>query len=343
MTRSWRLIVPVLLLAAGGGLGLLAGQPEAQQRNLLLAKKVDAPPVLDGMMDDLWRQAQPVTVKVVGGRNLPGGTTDVTLRAVYTADMIYFLVQYKDPTESLRRAPWQKQADGSWKKPRDPNDRGGDNNLYYEDKCAWIWNISSPAFESRGCLSACHTGEGKPFGNKYTRDAGELLDMWHWKGVRTGTVGQIDDQYVDSTRYDKERSPNAGRKSDPKTGGGYDDNVSADKKGPKFALPGNRPAPPYWILDGEKEALDDSRYKAGGEVPGIVVAPFTGDRGDIAAKHVWKDGMRTIEISRRLVTGSGFDVQFSDLKKPYAFGVAVFDNAQVRHAYSPGVLKLVFE
>ena len=27
----------------------------------------------------------------------------------------------------------------------------------------------------------------------------------------------------------------------------------------------------------------------------------------------------------------------------YAFGVAVFDNAQVRHAYSPGVLKMKFE
>ncbi|HTO12592.1 MAG TPA: hypothetical protein VMQ51_13545 [Candidatus Binatia bacterium] len=25
------------------------------------------------------------------------------------------------------------------------------------------------------------------------------------------------------------------------------------------------------------------------------------------------------------------------------FGVAVFDNAQVRHAYTPGVLKLTFE
>ena len=29
--------------------------------------------------------------------------------------------------------------------------------------------------------------------------------------------------------------------------------------------------------------------------------------------------------------------------KEYAFGVAVFDNAQVRHAYSPGALKLKFE
>jgi len=36
-------------------------------------------------------------------------------------------------------------------------------------------------------------------------------------------------------------------------------------------------------------------------------------------------------------------VQFTDMKQEYAFGVAVFDNAQVRHAYTPGVLRLKFE
>jgi Ethylbenzene dehydrogenase len=72
------------------------------------------------------------------------------------------------------------------------------------------------------------------------------------------------------------------------------------------------------------------------------VAPFTGDRGDIQAKGVWKDGVWTLEIARKRVTGSEFDVQF-DAKKEYAFGVAVFDGAQVRHAYSPGVLKMVLE
>jgi hypothetical protein len=194
--------------------------------------------------------------------------------------MVYFLAQYKDPTDSVQRGPWVKQADGSWQKLKDPNDKGGDNNLYYEDKMAVIWDISSPAFEQRGCFSACHTGEGKPFGNKYTKDAGERLDMWHFKSVRTGSVGQTDDQYVDATRYDPDKSPNAGRKTEPKTGGGYVDNVSDDKKGPKFALKGNKPAPPYWIVDTNKEPFDDSKYKAGDEVPGIVVAPFTGDRGD---------------------------------------------------------------
>ena len=337
---KWLVVATMLVL----GIGLLAySAPSMAQQNVLVAKKAAAGPTLDGTMKDAWNQAPAFSFKVVGGRNLPGGSTEGTLRALYTNDTVYFLLQYKDATESVRRAPWQKQADGSWKKLKDPADKGGDDNIYYEDKFAILWNISSPAFEQRGCLSACHTGEGKPYGNKYTKDAGERLDMWHWKGVRTGPVGQIDDQWVDNTRYDKDKAPEAGRKADPKTGCGYNDNVSDDKKGPKFALKGNKPAPPYWIVDSEKEAFDDSKYKAGDEVPGIIIAPFTGDRADIAAKYSYKDGVRTVEFSRKLVTGSEFDVQFSDLKKEYAFGVAVFDNAQVRHGYSTGVFKLKFE
>ena len=343
MTRLWKWMLPVLALGCAVGLGLAVGPTDAQQKNLLLARKVAAAPGLDGTLDPAWQAVQPLTVKAVGGRNFPGGSTEVSVRAVYTADTVYFLVQYKDETDSVRRTPWVKQADGSWLKLKDPNDKGEDNNLYYEDKWAILWNISSPAFEQRGCLSACHTGEGKPYGNKYTASAGERLDMWHLKGVRTAPVGQVDDQYVDSTRYDKDKAAGAGRKSDPRTGGGYADNQTEDKKGPKFALPGNKPAPPYWIVDAEKEPFDDSKYKAGDEVPGIVVAPFTGDRGDISAKVVYKDGVRTSVVWRKLVTGSEYDVQFDDLKKEYAFGVAVFDNAQVRHAYTPGVLKMKFE
>jgi hypothetical protein len=310
---------------------------------LMVARKAAAPPAAEPALDAGWRAVEPLTVKLNGGRNLPGGSTEVTLRAQYTADMVYFLVQYKDPTESFKRSPWVKEADGSWKKAKDPADKGGDNNLVYEDKFGVIWNISSPAFEQRGCMGACHVGEGKPYGNKYLPSPNERADMWHWKSVRTGSVGQIDDQYLDGTRYDAEKSPNAGRKNEPKTGGGYTDNVSEDKKGPRFALPGNKPAPPYWILDAEKTPVDAGAYKPGAEVPSIIVAPFTGDRGDVTAKSAWKDGVWTIAIARKRVTGSEFDVQFDDPKRDYAFGVAVFDNAQVRHAFHTGVLKLKFE
>src|SRR6266542_2273999 len=306
MKHSWKWILPMVVL--GLAIGLRVGQGDAQQKNVVVATKVAAAPALDGTLDAAWKAAQPLTVKAVGGRNLPGGSTEVSLRAVYSGDTVYFLMQYKDETDSVRRSPWQKQADGSWKQLKDPSDKGGDNNLYYEDKWAMIWNISSPAFEQKGCFAACHTGEGKPFGNKYLPNPGERADIWHMKGVRTGTVGQFDDQYLDATRYDKDKAP-----------------------------------PPYWIVDAEKEAFDDSKYKAGDEVPGIIVAPFTGDRGDIGAKVSWKDGVRTVVFWRKLVTGSEYDVQFSDMKKPYAFGVAVFDNAQVRHAFTPGVLKMTFE
>jgi hypothetical protein len=339
----WRAI-PTVMVAV---LPLLALLPwpaaHAQQSNKLVSRKVAAAPATDGSLDQQWTSAPALTVRAVGGKNFPGGGTDITLRSVATSDTIYVQLQYKDATQSLRRSPWQKQADGSWKKLADPADKGGDNNLYYEDKVAMIWNISSAAFEQRGCMAACHTGEGKPYGNKYLPGADERADIWHLKGVRTGVIGQADDQYLDGTRYDKDKAPEAGRKSDPKTGGGYADNIASDNTMPKFALPGNKPAPPYWIVDGEKEPFDDTKYKTGDEVPGIIVAPFTGDRGDISATVSWKDGMYTIVMWRKLVTGSAYDVQFNDPRKQYAFGVAVFDNAQVRHAYVPSVLKLVFE
>src|SRR6266545_3099024 len=166
MKRSWAVLM-MLLLVAGVAIGLSTPALEAQQRNLLVSKQTAAPPALDGTLDAAWDAAVPLTVKVVGGRNLPGGTTDVTLRSLHAGDSIYFHVQYRDATESMRRGPWIKQADGSWQQAKDP----------------------------------------------------------------------------------------------------------------KFALKGNRPAPPYWIVDAEKEPFDDSKYKAGDEVPGIIVAPFTGDRG----------------------------------------------------------------
>ncbi len=89
----------------------------------------------------------------------------------------------------------------------------------------------------------------------------------------------------------------------------------------------------YWLLEGNKAPFDDSKFQPGDEVASIMVAPFTGDRGDIATGMMWKDGKWTVEIARKLTTNGKFDVQFSDLSKKYGVGVAVFDNAQVRHAY----------
>ena len=52
----------------------------------------------------------------------------------------------------------------------------------------------------------------------------------------------------------------------------------------QFGAKGNKSAPPYWILDQEKEPFDESKSKSGNEVAGILVAPLVGNRGDISAK-----------------------------------------------------------
>jgi len=64
MSRSWKWTLPALLVVAGVALGLFVGQPEAQQKNVLVSKKVAAGPTLDGMMKDAYKDAPPLTVKV---------------------------------------------------------------------------------------------------------------------------------------------------------------------------------------------------------------------------------------------------------------------------------------
>lgn len=331
---------------------------------LTAVKVANAPRLVAGAADPAWAKAKPLAVQLSGGENFKGGATTAKLKAVYTADTLYLLVQYADPTESVRRSPYVKQADGTWKKLSDPNDKGGDNNKFYEDKLALIWNVgnSIQGFAEQGCMVACHAGEeGKPYGNKYLANAGEIGDIWHLKSIRTGYIGQVDDQYVDNTRFDKEKSPEAGRKSDPKTGGGYADVKLVDGK-PEFmhksGLPATAKAPAklasaakrgpatggsaYYIKDDEKVAFDDSKFKPGDEVASIVVAPFSGDRGDISANIGWKQGQWTMVFARKLVTGGKYDVQFDNLGATYDFGIAAFDNAQVRHAFHTGAIHLKF-
>jgi hypothetical protein len=334
MNTLRRTAIALAVIAIAG----CAGQQQtAVPPNTLLAAKVSTAPSLQaGAADRAWANAAPLAIELNGGENFGGkGSTTATLKAVYTADTLYMLVQYADPTNSLRRGPFQKQPDGTWKKLADPKNKGGDDNVYYEDKWAFLWPIdnSVKGFNQNGCMVACHLGEDKPYGNKYTASAGEMLDMWHMKGSRTAPLGYVDDQYTDHTRYDAKNAPNAGRKSDP--GGPEYENMPVANGRPQFMHKSARPANAggsYYVVKGEEVPFDDGKFKAGDEVASYFIMPVKGDRADIKVATTWKDGVLTSVVSRKLVTGSKFDVQFSDLGQQYAFGFAAFDNAQVRHA-----------
>jgi hypothetical protein len=321
---------------------------KAPADTLVAARIATAPNPAALAADPAWAGARALTVPLTGGANFGGkGETRVTLKAVYSGDMLYMLVQYADPTHSQRRGPYQKQTDGTWKKLVDPADKGGDDNIYYEDKWAMIWpiNNSIKGFEQQGCAVLCHEGQGKPYGNKYTPAEGQIGDIWHMKGSRTGPLGYVDDQYVDHTRYDPKASPNAGRKSDPGgTIGEYTPIPLVNGK-PQFMGRDAKPANAggtYYVVRGDEVPFDDSRFKAGDEIASFIINPLQGDRADLKVTNTWKSGMYTAVVSRKLVTGSKFDVQFADTGARYPFGFAAFDNAQVRHATSDDALFLAF-
>lgn len=325
----------------------------------LQSYKTDQTIVLDGSADEIWKKAKTLSVKVnklpYQPNKYPGiKETTVNLRSLYDDQFVYFLVQYADPTKSLQRYPWQKQPDDSWKQLKD-KDQTNHENIYYEDKFAFFWEIYAPGFAKKGCDLACHmiNDEGKiaginqkgiTAGRKYTRRKGQTIDMWHWKSVRMNPVGLIDDQFVDHVKKPK-LNKNWGRHGDDKTGGGYVNNINLDKTGPAYMNRSQDGLNDYTITPSQKTALIDT-FKAGDQVPGIVSTPFTGSRGDIWSRGVWEDGQWTIEIKRKLVTkGKNTktqDVQFTDMGKTYYFGVSVFDNSQINHIYHDGALKFTF-
>lgn len=354
--KTIKTTIALAVVAAFASSGALAQEkqekPKPQKPAPVTAVKAAAAPKLDGVADDaVWKSAPVYKFKAIKGVNFKDnkGNTAGTLQLAYSSDMLYMLVTYEDPTYSVRRSPYVKKADGTWEKLKDPDDKGGDNNKYYEDKLAVIWNIDDSIFgfnDKFSCTTACHGGEpGKPYGNKYTEEEGELGDMWHLKFVRGGVIGQIDDQYLDHTRFHPEKEKNAGRKSDPKTGGGYEDIKLVNGK-PEFMNKDGKAANKggtYWVKAEDKAPFDDAKFKTGDEVASILIAPFTGDRGDISVGAKWEKGKWTVEIARKLVTGSKFDVNFKDLNKTYGFGLGFFDNAQVRHAYVQEPLILNFQ
>jgi hypothetical protein len=344
-------------LVAVAGLAALCALPAANAADMTLTSaKTDAAPAIDGAMDAAWSKAAPLEVLLdqlpyEPSNGYPGmRKTTVTLRAMHDADNLYMLIQYADPTQSLERFPWVKQADGSWKQTSN-KDSTGHENTYYEDKLAILWDINARGFAKKGCAAACHLAKDgmnngiadTAPGRKYTSKEGQTIDMWHWKSVRVGPVGMFDDQFIDHVA-DPKVNENWGRHGDAKTGGGYSNNKTKDGKMPAF-MPKDGKTGGYWLVKADAVPFVDT-FKEGDVLPGIVISPFEGSRADISAQGVYKDGMWTVELKRALHTtgdkADTQDVQFTDMGKSYPFGVAVFDNSQINHVFHEGVVNLVF-
>lgn len=127
----------------------------------LFSKKVDKAPIIDGVVDDIWKDAESIVTpdKVAG--------IDITLKSVYTDAQIFFLVSYPDPDESRSHKTWV------WNSETEIYDRGTDR----EDMFVFKWAMEKSVKD----LSVFADTE-------YT------ADIWFWKAVRTDPRGYADDK-----------------------------------------------------------------------------------------------------------------------------------------------------
>ena len=311
-----------------------------------------------------------------------GKSYRATLRALYDDTRLYILAQWDDSTRSADRQEWYfDPGAGRWvQESGRPTFASGQlvEPAHYEDKLSLIWNIdgSVAEFADQGCMVLCHTGvRGHPFGKtalKHTNAAAERADMWHWKLVRTNAVNQADDQHVDHSASEK----GGGRHGDSAAGGGYSANMQLvghpaggrEAAIPRYYIPGRTEyntilhseiaiglaveietlSPDGSLVDARGAVLAPTDFPRRGpsRIPSVTIAPFRGSRGDLQS-HGRHDGAGwTVEIARAFETDDkSHDVQWSDrgAGARYDFGFAVFDNAQIAHATSSEVYRLLFE
>ena len=313
-------------------------------------------PLIDGDPGDaVWANAKPVSIHTTQGANVPGGEVSVRVRGVHDSDNAYLLFEWPDATRSQKHLPLVKTDEG-WK-VMESKYGIQDEDGYYEDKFGVML-----ARTSKIGGGATHMGP-KPLDDKpgspnkrglhYTTDGG-IVDVWHWKSVRTRVLGQIDDNYFGPPMpapNDTRARYTGGYTQDPDSGGGFDQNWTTIA-GSKFVQPkrlprdfaalqarmGNIALDPkagddgqWWLSLAETVpyAKQLDTYPVGTVIPSVLIdKPFEGDRGDITAKASWKDGWWRLEVVRRLDTHSKYDVPIANGTHLW---VAVFDHTQTRH------------
>jgi hypothetical protein len=329
-TKYFAIALGIAVLAVTA-LGACGGGDDSSP-NTLVAKK-GAPSSL-AADDAAWGKASAITIKtgVIEGSKA-AADVEVSAKALYSGDDIWFRFEWADATESTARVwTWDGSA---WKSSGN------------EDRLSLYWEITPiDKFQTRGCAVLCHNPDTDPIDKWYMIAPGvnDRADNWHWKAARTNPVGQADDKYLIGELTDPEDIESA-NKGDAKDKGGYKDNKAKDGKGPAMMQDPSKPpsAGEGVLLVSEAVALDVSKLKPGDTIPRELLEPWTGSRGDIEAKGTWANGKWTVVLHRKLDTGHEDDVKLVT-GKTFPFGLAVHDNAgAVNHTVSSDVYLLKFD
>lgn len=310
-----------------------------------------------------WQMAQPITINTHGGANFINGSTPITLRALQNGSELFMHIEWEDASESLKHLPIVKTETG-WRIQQNGFDTFNETQ-FYEDKLAIILADNCEF----GAAGTAHLGP-KPLADKPKHWSGlgyhysdeSIVDLWHWKAVRTNHMRLMDDNYIGNPDIvrDGNRRYTAGYRTDARESGAYKMNwrwYSAAEVEPK-RLPVNEEwLAPYqpdgdlnraeipWVLpwfDGEPYAPNKDKYPAGTVLPSILYTSnqFEGDRAHVRAFASWHAGKWSLELFRKLDTGSENDVTIRD---GLCIWVAAFDQAQIAHTRHVRPIKLSFK
>lgn len=297
--------------------------PEAAKPNTLTAIHIDEA-ILDAAVA-FWSLAPRLVVSTVGQSEEEANGPDLTLQAIYDDQYIVIRAEWSDPTQSLMKNAWTWDGTQFIKSGN-------------EDRIMFIFPIGINAeFASQGCASACHN-QADDEAVWYMGTDGEniQLDQWHWKSARTHPYNQADDKWV-GPQVDPADVESA-HHGDAKESGGEVQNINEEGTGPLWMHGTDLTA--SFIFAGEEVPIDTSLLEPGTIIPGYVVTPMVGSRGDVTAIGFWENGRWVVVIMRVLDTGHEDDVAFVP-PRPVPFGVSLInDGGGLDHTNAPDVITL---
>ncbi len=256
------------------------------------------------------------------GSSLPEPVA-IDLRAFYTDQDLYLRLSWADANQNDNMRGWSYDGE-SWRSSGE-----------LEDGIGIIWDIERE-YPDFSCAYACHLEDfgvsGQSFrGHNRMKLAkqGPLLDLWNWKAGRTGHLSFADDRFIDQ---DGIHGDLPGELFRPNSLG-----RTRTSEAPDIFAAGDRP---LYDLDGNGVAGQIQTVFS--RAPGYLTERPVGDRADVVARSVWRDGRWTVILRRSLQTGSVRDAQFAPgADAAISFGIALMDNSLYEHYASTVPLRLL--
>ena len=321
--------LPFLLIIA---LIQMIVSPAEADRLTVTAKKTVAAP--GGPDDPTWQHSVEIQIPVKGRDTFSDEEGVVIARALYTAENLYFLFRWADPTQSTTKQSWVFDGTG-W------HHLAGN-----EDRIALLFEITRiHNFATRGCAVTCHSPADLPREQwrLATPTAEEKGDLWHWKAARSAPYSYADDAWLTVAGNPSGSYRETGRRKDHGDGGDVL-NQNPDGSQPLYRQnPQIPPSVPGFLLYEEAvKIIDYSIFKPGDIIPFRLPRKPSGSRFDVKAISRYADGEWTVMLYRRLNTGNDDDVVFLPSRN-YSFAIAVFDDSGDDHSKATLPLTLEFE